>query len=91
MKRVERYIMYTVPIYALSPLLRTLSRVTLYRGVYPVRADFSNLPAEDVTLGVVDLLKGKDIVVSGDRITLTRGDMLGDQGGSNIMKIVSVH
>ena len=80
-----------IPIYALSSLLRTLNRVTLYRGVYPVRADFSNLPAEDVTLGVVDLLKSKDIVDSGDRILLTRGDMLGDQGGSNIMKIVSVH
>lgn len=80
-----------IPIYALTPRLSTLSRVTLYRGVYPVRADFTNLPAEDVTLGVVDLLKSKNIVESGDRIILTRGDMLGDQGGSNIMKIVSVH
>ena len=80
-----------IPIYALSPLLRTLGRVTLYRGVYPVRADFSNLAAKDVTLGVIDLLKSKGIVDNGDRIVLTRGDMLGDQGGSNIMKIVSVH
>lgn len=79
-----------IPIYALTPRLRTLSRVTLYRGVYPLRADFTNLPAEDVTIGVVDLMKSKGIVESGDRIVLTRGDMLGDQGGSNIMKIVSV-
>jgi pyruvate kinase len=79
-----------VPIYALTPRLRTLSRVTLYRGVYPVRADFTKLPAEDVTHGVVDLLKSKDIVEIGDRFVLTRGDMLGDQGGSNIMKIVTV-
>jgi len=80
-----------IPIYALTPRLRTLSKVTLYRGVYPVRADFSELAPMDVTLGVIDLLKSKDIVESGDRIVLTRGDMLGDQGGSNIMKIVSVH
>jgi pyruvate kinase len=80
-----------IPIYALTSRLSTLSRVTLYRGVYPVRADFTSLPADDVTLGVVDLLKSKNIVESGDRIILTRGDMLGDQGGSNIMKIVSVH
>jgi pyruvate kinase len=80
-----------IPIYALTSSLSTLSRVTLYRGVYPVRADFTNLPADDVTLGVVDLLKSKNIVESGDRIILTRGDMLGDQGGSNIMKIVTVH
>ena len=80
-----------IPIYALTPQLRTLSRVTLYRGVYPVRADFTNLPADHVTLGVVELLKSKGIVQSGDRMVLTRGDMLGDQGGSNIMKIVTVH
>ncbi len=80
-----------IPIYALTPRLRTLSRVTLYRGVYPVRADFTKLAPMDVTLGVVDLLKSKNIVETGDRIVLTRGDMLGDEGGSNIMKIVSVH
>jgi len=80
-----------IPIYALTPRLRTLSKVTLYRGVYPVRADLTKLAPMDVTLGVVDLLKKKNIVESGDRIVLTRGDNLGDQGGSNIMKIVSVH
>jgi pyruvate kinase len=80
-----------IPIYALSPKMVTLRKVTMYRGVYPVRADFTKLAPMDVTLGVVDLLKDKKIVESGDRIVLTRGDMLGDQGGSNIMKIVSVH
>ncbi|MCK5395596.1 MAG: pyruvate kinase [Gammaproteobacteria bacterium] len=80
-----------IPIYALTPRVSTLRKVTLYRGVYPVRADFAGLAAEDVTPGVVDVLKSKNIVESGDRIVLTRGDMLGDQGGgSNIMKIVSV-
>jgi len=81
-----------IPIYALTPKLRTLSRVTLYRGVYPVRADFSELAPTDVTMGVMDVLKGKNIVKTGDRIVITRGDMLGDQGGgSNIMKIVSIN
>ncbi len=80
-----------IPIYALTPRLRTLSKVTLYRGVYPVRADFTKLAPMDVTLGVVDLLKSKNIVEIGDRFVLTRGDNLGDQGGSNIMKIVSVY
>jgi pyruvate kinase len=80
-----------IPIYALTPCVNTLSRVTLYRGVYPVRTDFEGLGPQEVTLGVVDLLKSKNIVEDGDRIILTRGDMLGDEGGgSNIMKIVSV-
>ncbi len=80
-----------IPIYALTPRPGTLSKVTLYRGVYPVRADLSKLAPMDVTLGVIDLLKSKGIVETGDRIVLTRGDMMGDQGGSNIMKIVSIH
>ena len=80
-----------IPIYALTTNIRTLSRMTLYRGVYPVRVDFDKLSPADVTESVVNLLKSKDIVESGDRIVLTRGDMLGDQGGSNIMKIVSIH
>ena len=80
-----------IPIYALTPRVSTLSKVTLYRGVYPVRADFEGMAPQDVTLGVVDLLKRKNIVKDGDRIVLTRGDMLGDEGGgSNIMKIISI-
>jgi pyruvate kinase len=80
-----------IPIYALTPRLRTLSKVTLYRGVYPVRVDFAQLAPKHVTLGVMDVLKSKDIVEAGDRIVITRGDMLGDHGGgSNIMKIVTV-
>jgi pyruvate kinase len=79
-----------IPIYALTPRLETLRKVTLYRGVYPVRADFTNMSPEDVTLDVINLLQSKEIIDSGDRIVLTRGDKLGNEGGSNIMKIVSV-
>lgn len=80
-----------IPIYALTPRLGTLNKVTLYRGVYPVRADFTDLSPADVTPAVVDLLKSKHIVEVGNRIVITRGDSLGNEGGSNIMKIVSVH
>ncbi len=79
-----------IPIYAITPRRDTLRKVTLYRGVYPVRADFDNFTPQNVTQGVMDLLKSKDIVNNGDRIVITRGDLLGNQGGSNIMKIVSV-
>jgi pyruvate kinase len=80
-----------IPIYALTPNLSTLSRVTLYRGVYPVQVEFDKIGPYNVSQGVVSLLKSKNIIASGDRIVVTRGDMLGDQGGgSNTMKIVSV-
>ena len=80
-----------IPIYALTPRRSTLRKVTLYRGVYPVSVDFDRLKIKNVSKGVVDLLKSKNIIRSGDRIVVTRGDLLGDQGGgSNTMKVVSV-
>ena len=80
-----------IPIYAITPRIGTLTKVTLYRGVYPVRVDFDEFSSQDSTPEVIALLKSKGIVKDGDRIVITRGDLLGDQGGgSNIMKIVSV-
>lgn len=80
-----------IPIYALTPSSRTARRVTLYRGVYPVAIEFDKILKKKVSRGVVDILKSKDIIKSGDRIVVTRGDLLGDQGGgSNTMKVVSV-
>ena len=80
-----------IPIFALTPRRGTLRKVTLYRGVYPVRIEFDKIRASKTTKDVVAILKGKDIVKTGDKFILTRGDMLGDQGGgSNTMKIVSV-
>ncbi len=81
-----------IPIFALTPRLGTLRKVTLYRGVYPVFIEFDKIRSSKVTRDVIDILKAKNIVATGDRFILTRGDMLGDQGGgSNTMKIVSVN
>lgn len=80
-----------IPIYALTPKRSTSRKVTMYRGVYPIRVDFDKLGPYKVTESVVDLMKTKGIISSGDSIVVTRGDMLGDQGGgTNTMKIVQV-
>ena len=80
-----------IPIYALTRNLSTLRRVTIYRGVYPVSVEFDKIGPYNVTHGVVELLKEKKIVDTGDRVIVTRGDMLGGSGGgSNAMKIVDV-
>jgi pyruvate kinase len=80
-----------IPIYALTPNKDTLSRVTLYRGVYPVSIEFDKIRASQATRDIIELLKSREIVAPGDRMILTRGDLLGGQGGgSNTMKIVSV-
>ena len=80
-----------IPIYALTPSDDTSRKVTMYRGVYPIKVDFDKLGPYKVTESVVELMKVKSIISSGDSIVVTRGDMLGDQGGgTNTMKIVQV-
>lgn len=80
-----------IPIYALTPSIETLRKVTLYRGVYPISVEFDKIDPHNVSQSVVELMKAKKIIKTGDSIVVTRGDMLGDQGGgSNTMKIVVV-
>lgn len=80
-----------IPIYALTPRIETLRKVTLYRGVYPISVEFDKIDPYNVSQSVVELMKAKKIIKAGDSIVVTRGDMLGDQGGgSNTMKIVEV-
>jgi pyruvate kinase len=79
-----------IPIYALTTSRDTLRKVTLYRGVYPVCVGDNAIDKRYVARSIIDLLKSKKIIAAGDRIILTRGGVLGTEGGTNIMKIVNV-
>ena len=80
-----------IPIYAMTRHRQTRRKVTLYRGVYPTRIDFSQVGDYNVSSTVAGLLKEKGIVEDGDRIIITRGDSLGDEGGgTNAMKVVTI-
>ena len=80
-----------IPVYALSRNEQTRRKVTLYRGVYPIKVDLDKLGPEPISNGVVALLLERGIAKTGDRVIVTRGDMLGGEGGgSNAMKIVDI-
>ena len=80
-----------IPIYALTPNQATQRKVTLYRGVYPMHIEFDTLKPSSVGRSVVDVLQKKGIAKEGDRIIMTRGDLLGsNSGGSNSMKIIDI-
>ncbi|MGB5397001.1 MAG: pyruvate kinase [Gammaproteobacteria bacterium] len=80
-----------IPIFALTPNQATQRKVTLYRGVYPMHVEFAKLEPSSVARSIIAMLKEKGIAADGDRIILTRGDLLGDRrGGSNSMKIIDV-
>lgn len=53
---------------------------------------FDKLEPASVGRSVVAMLQEKGIACEGDRIIMTRGDLLGDQrGGSNTMKVIDIN
>ena len=79
----------SVPIYALSSVVETRRRVTLFRGVYPVKFKGARDPERALNMAEDELLK-RGAVNSGDYIILTIGEPFGKAGGTNTMKIVKV-
>jgi pyruvate kinase len=80
----------TAPIYALTPLTETRRKVTLFRGVYPVRFAQKSVDPEEVLYAAEDELKREGAVQDGDYIIITIGEPIGKAGGTNTMKIVKV-
>ena len=79
----------SVPIYALSSVVETRRRVTLFRGVYPVKFKGARNPERSLYMAEDELLK-RGAVNHGDYIILTIGEPYGKAGGTNTMKIVKV-
>jgi pyruvate kinase len=76
-----------IPVYALTQHEATRRRMALCRGVYPVAFMPTALDTLKPTQEAVTLLREMNILESGDRVLLTKGDFTGP-GGTNAMKIV---
>ncbi len=79
-----------IPIYALTSYVETRRKVTLYRGVYPVSFEMSSGDRAEVNREAIDELLRRGAVRDGDLVVITRGDLMGVQGGTNAMNIVRV-
>ena len=79
-----------IPIFAFTRQEVTRSRVTLYRGVYPVLFDVTHASPARMYQAIFDQLLAKGLVDVGDTIILTKGDLSGVQGGTNSMQILRV-
>jgi pyruvate kinase len=78
-----------VPVYAMSSVVETRRRVTLFRGVYPVKFRGARNPERALNMAEDELL-ARGVVQRGDYIVLTIGEPMGKAGGTNTMKIVKV-
>jgi pyruvate kinase len=79
----------SVPIYAMSSVIETRRRVTLFRGVHPVRFKGARNPEKALHMAEDELIN-RGVVQNGDLIVLTIGEPFGRSGGTNTMKIVKV-
>jgi pyruvate kinase len=79
-----------IPIYAFTRQEATRSRVTLYRGVYPVAYDVTDKDLEACYFSIFRHLLDLKLVQEGDLIILTKGELSGVAGGTNSMQILQV-
>ncbi|WP_304985583.1 pyruvate kinase [Coxiella-like endosymbiont] len=82
-----------IPIYGLSRFDKSLGRMTLYRGVYPIKFDptqYSQKEVNIVNIKAIEVMEKQDLLKKGDLVILTKGDHMGVGGGSNAMKILTV-
>jgi pyruvate kinase len=79
-----------IPIYGLSCHALTLGKMTLYRDVYPIYFNNTDLSPDHLNAACVSALKQQGFVAAGDLILLTKGDRAGLHGGTNTLKIICV-
>ena len=77
-----------IPIYAFTRNEATLSRVSLYRGVYPVLFDVTNPGPDGLYNSIFTRLRELGRADEGDLLIFTKGDMRGVTGGTNAMTIL---
>lgn len=79
-----------VPIYAMTPVVETQQKVTLFRGVHPIAFTHDLGNPEKVIAEAEAKLLSLNAVKPGDLILLTIGEPIGKVGGTNTMKIIRV-
>lgn len=79
-----------IPIFAFSRHVKTLQKMTLYRGVYPIPFDATKIHRPEVNSAAVAELKQLGYVKQGDFVIITKGSSMGIHGGTNALKIIRV-
>jgi len=77
-------------IYALSPDRFVRRKLTLYRGVFPFPIDQAGKDRDAILQEMQAILLREAVVENGDRVILTFGEPIGNPGGTNTMKVVTI-
>jgi len=80
-----------IPIFAMSGQEKTLGKVTLYRGVFPIYFNIeANQDHVEVNRNIVKELRKWNKAKDGDKFIITKGDLNGIEGGTNALKVIIV-
>ena len=79
-----------VPIYAMTPDIRTRYKVSIFRGVAPLLIRYISHDRDELLREAEDELIRAGVVELGDLIVLTIGEPIGQAGGTNTLKIIKV-
>ena len=79
-----------VPIFALTPLPETLSKVTLFSGVHPIVFHSRSRGQSEEWHEIEATLLERRLVEAGDMVVMTIGEATGKAGHTNTMKIMRV-
>ena len=88
--RLMSRITTSLPIYALSRHDSSLNAMALYRGVKPVFFDSRGSEPGRLAQDVIEVLKTKGLLKSGDQFIMTYGDRMETVGSTNACKILTV-
>ena len=88
MARLLSRITSGLPIYAVSCHYKTLTRCSLFRGVYPF--EFDTHGQTDMARATLNALHDAGKLSKGDLVLLTHGDAMETMGSTNTMKILTV-
>jgi len=79
-----------VPIFALTPLPETLSKVTLFSGVHPIAFHSKARGHTQEWHQIEETLLNLGLVKDGDMVVMTLGEAMGKTGHTNTMKIMCI-
>lgn len=79
-----------VPIFALTPVQETLTKVTLFSGVHPIEFLSSAKDQTQELRNAERTLVERGLVEEGDMVVMTVGEAVGKAGHTNTMKIVRI-
>jgi len=79
-----------IPIYAMAQHRSVRRKVTLFRGVYPVKFHVTTKNAQTINESIIEKLLQCNAVEDGDVVIITKGDASGIEGHTNTLKIIRV-